>query len=85
MPYLYPFPLRYRSEQIAQVDVDCRDRNRHDHDWEAYLEVVQERDFDAAVRRHASDDEVCRSTDKRAVAAKRSAERTIEREFKERY
>lgn len=62
-------------EQIAHVDVDRREDDREQHEREADLEVADEADVHAALRRHPRHDEVRRGADERSVAAEARAER----------
>ena len=64
-----------RLHQIAQVDVDRRREDRQDHQREADQHEADERHGDAPLRRHARNDDVCRRTDDRAIAAEAGAER----------
>ena len=61
--------------EIAHVHVHGREQNRQQHDGETDPEVADERDLDAAFGREASDDEIRRRANERAVAAEAGAER----------
>ena len=68
----FPAKILY---QIPQIHIDRREHDGQNHQWEANLEVADEADVHAALRRHARHDEVRGCADERAVAAETRAER----------